>query len=78
MIDFWKKFWAFAKPIAVIVIAFIGWVSACNGFDGKLFLAIIVLSIVLRGKSIGQGFMAIIGLFKKDIGGETPPNDDEN
>ena len=63
-----QKFWAFAKPIALVVLAVIGYFQE-RLFDKnvteELFLAIIILAIVLRGKSIGAGFVAVLRLLKK-------------
>ncbi len=59
-----QKFWAFAKPIALVIIATIGYFQErlwpAKNITEELFLIIIILAIVLRGKSIGAGFIAAI------------------
>lgn len=63
-----QKGWAFAKPIALVVIAVIGYFQERlfdKDISEELFLAIIILAIVLRGKSIGAGFVAAIKAIRK-------------
>ena len=51
-------YWALIKPVIIVVIAGVGWFFT-SGLAPKLFLAIIILSIIFRGGSIGRGFVAI-------------------
>ncbi len=61
----WGKLWNFAKPVAIIVIAGIGYFASNQDVPKYSFLAIGVLSIVLRGRSIGAGFVALLYAVRK-------------
>ncbi len=56
----WDKLWAFAKPVIVVVLAVAGYLSSNQTGPQYLFVAIIGVSFLLRGKSIIQGFAAVI------------------
>ncbi len=63
-----EKSWAFAKPIALVIIAIIGYFQERlfdKDISEELFLVIIILAVVLRGKSIGAGFVAAIKAIRK-------------
>jgi len=60
-----QRFWNFAKPLAIIVIAGIGYFASNQAVPQYCFLAIGILSVVLRGKSIGAGFVSVFSLLKK-------------
>jgi hypothetical protein len=59
-----QKFWEFAKPIAIITLAGFGYFTADQDVPKTLFLMIGVLSVVLRGRAIGAGFLALYDLIK--------------
>lgn len=65
-----QKFWNFAKPIAIIVLAAIGFFQDIlfeKNISETLFLLIIGVAFVLRAKSIIAGFVAVAYyLTKKD------------
>lgn len=62
-----KKIMGLFKPVITIVLGVIGYVFACNGFDRNIFLAIVVLSFILRGGAIIRGFVELYrGIFKKE------------
>ena len=55
-----EKFWNFAKPIAIIVLATIGFFQDVffeKNISETLFLLIIAVAFVLRAKSIIAGFV---------------------
>ena len=60
-----KKFWAFAKPVVIVVFAAIDFFASNQDVPKNIFIAIIILSIVLRGRSIGAGFLALWDLITK-------------
>lgn len=61
-----KEIWGLVKPVIIIVLSVIGYFWASNFVTRNLFLAIIGLSIVFRGRAIWDGFVNIYNAFKKE------------
>lgn len=59
-----QDIWNLVKPVIIIVLGALGYFFACDFFTRNVFIAIVVLSFILRGGSIINGIKAIIAAFK--------------